>query len=43
MNVEDLPGSLEIDLILYNQQVRGTGLPFLPPLLIFECKIGLLP
>lgn len=37
-NVEDLPGSLEIDLILYNHQVKGTGLPFLPPLLIVECK-----
>lgn len=37
-NVEDLAGSLEIDLILYNHQVAGTGLPFLPPLLIIECK-----
>ncbi|RWB20395.1 MAG: hypothetical protein EOQ40_15115 [Mesorhizobium sp.] len=37
-NVEDLPGSLEIDLILYNHQVKGSGLPFLPPLLIIECK-----
>jgi hypothetical protein len=37
-NVEDLPGSLEIDLILYNHQVKGTGLPFFPPLLIVECK-----
>ncbi len=37
-NVEDLPGSLEIDLILYNHQVVGTGLPFFPPLLIVECK-----
>ncbi|PND18347.1 hypothetical protein CN934_28325 [Ensifer sp. MMN_5] len=37
-NVEDVPESLEIDLILYNHQVKGSGLPFLPPLLIVECK-----
>ncbi len=37
-NVEDLPGSLEIDLVLYNHQVKGSGLPFLPPLLFVECK-----
>lgn len=37
-NVEDLPGSLEIDLVLFNHQVNGSGLPFLPPLMIIECK-----
>ncbi len=42
-NIEDLPGSLEIDLILYNHQVKGTGLPFFPPLLIVECKNWVAP
>lgn len=42
-NVEDLPGSLEIDLILYNLQVAGAGLPFFPPLLIIECKNWAIP
>jgi hypothetical protein len=37
-NVEDRPGSLEIDLVLYNHQTKGTGLPFLPPVFIVECK-----
>ena len=37
-NVEDVPGSMEIDLVLYNNQVKGVGLPFLPPLFIVECK-----
>ncbi|MDQ2893020.1 MAG: restriction endonuclease [Pseudomonadota bacterium] len=42
-NVEDMPGSLEIDLILYNHQVTGTGLPFFPALLIIECKNWAVP
>lgn len=37
-NVVDNAGSLEIDIVLYNNQVSNSGLPFLPPLLIVECK-----
>src|SRR5947209_20310283 len=36
-NVVDNAGSLEIDLLLYNQR-HPTGLPFLPNHLIVECK-----
>ena len=36
-NVVDNAGSLEIDILLYNQRQRG-GLPFLPNHLFIECK-----
>lgn len=37
-NAEDNAGSLEIDLVLYNNQIPVVGLPFLPTLLVIECK-----
>ena len=36
-NIVDNAGSLEIDILLYNQR-HPTGLPFLPNHLIVECK-----
>ena len=36
-NLVDNAGSLEIDILLYNQRQRG-GLPFLPNHLFVECK-----
>lgn len=36
-NVMDNAGSLEIDILLYNQRLPG-GLPFLPNHLVIECK-----
>lgn len=36
-NLVDHAGSLEIDILLYNERQRG-GFPFLPNLLFIECK-----
>lgn len=36
-NIEDNAGSLEIDILLYNQR-HPAGLPFLPNHLVVECK-----
>ena len=37
-NVEDLAGSLELNLLLHNHRVVGTGLPFFPDHLLVECR-----
>ncbi|RWN98188.1 restriction endonuclease [Mesorhizobium sp.] len=36
-NATDEAGSLELDIVLYNQ-AHGAGLPFLPNYIIIECK-----
>jgi hypothetical protein len=37
-DARDMHGSEEIDLLLWNDRLPGSGLDFLPHVLLFECK-----